>query len=490
MLSKFEKRVADYISANGLFRPGDRLLLAVSGGADSTALMHAMHRLKHAGIFHGDLVCAHINHRLREADSDTDEEFAVSTAKKLDITIAVEKIDVRKTARLKKLSIETAARELRIEKLQHLAEVNNCSCVVTAHHKDDNAETVLQRLIRGTGFRGLAGIWPKRELGSVRFVRPLLGVGRREIVEYLQKNNLLWRQDMTNYDCAYRRNFIRHRLIPYLQKQFKWDIVEGLSKLAQASRNLQMMVSRDAERMWSCVADCTDGRSVLSVDKLLAQSELIKVELVRKALISIECGEADLIDEHYRRILKLARQKDGGRHIELPGDFAVRREYGKLIFERRNRLAIRHLERGAGEAIEIAVPGRTGFDDYTIDSQVFDVGSIDMEGFKIEKTAFVERFDIDKLRFPLHVRFRRQGERFMPLGQRADKRISQFLTDQKVPDGVRNTALVVADGEKIIWLWPVRMCEQAKVTDKTGKILQIGISHTRTKQTRIQGVNS
>ena len=163
------------------------MLLAVSGGADSTALLYSMFALKNEGILHADFVCAHINHQLRTPDADIDEKFVVAQAENLSLPVITQKIDVRQFARQNKLSIETAARILRIQHLQDIAKASNCDWIATAHQKNDNAETVIQRLLRGTGFRGLAGIWPLRSFSdNITFVRPLLCVTRDQIIDYLK----------------------------------------------------------------------------------------------------------------------------------------------------------------------------------------------------------------------------------------------------------------------------------------------------------------
>ncbi|MHC4204839.1 MAG: tRNA lysidine(34) synthetase TilS, partial [Planctomycetota bacterium] len=213
MLLEFEKKLADFINSNGLLCSAEKVLLAVSGGADSIALMYAMHALKVEDIFNTGIFCAHINHQLRGTEGDLDEEFVVTQGKKLKLAVTTRRTDVREFARLRKLSIETAARHLRMEALIDIAKANDCSRIATGHQKNDNAETVLQRLSRGTGFRGLGGIWTERIFANqAKFIRPLLCFSRDEILEYLQQRNLKWRRDNTNTDCTYRRNYIRHRL--------------------------------------------------------------------------------------------------------------------------------------------------------------------------------------------------------------------------------------------------------------------------------------
>jgi tRNA(Ile)-lysidine synthase len=194
-------------------------------------------------------------------------------------------LDVRGFARRNKLSIETAARELRIKSLLDIAKASNCSHIVTAHQKNDNAETILQRLVRGTGFRGLGGIWPKRVFADeIRFVRPLLCVGRDEIIEYLQQRNLKWRQDHTNADCTYRRNYIRHRLLPAIQRDCADSLVKQLSELARSARRFYSLVCTHADKLWPELADCTCEKIALDLKIFLAQPQPVKVELVREIL--------------------------------------------------------------------------------------------------------------------------------------------------------------------------------------------------------------
>ena len=209
MSNEFEKKVAQFIGSNESLASAERLLLAVSGGADSMALMHAIAALKKQGVLTADLFCAHINHQLRGSAADADENFVIAQAKKLSIPIMVKKVDVKTFARENKLSTETAARQLRNAALIDIAKANDISWIATAHHADDNAETVLQRLIRGTGFRGLGGIGPVTTFeGQFNFVRPLIRLRRSDIIEYLKQKNINWCTDHTNEDVSYRRNYI------------------------------------------------------------------------------------------------------------------------------------------------------------------------------------------------------------------------------------------------------------------------------------------
>jgi tRNA(Ile)-lysidine synthase len=519
MSLEFEKKLADFIRANGLLLPADKVLLAVSGGADSIALMYAMHALKAENFFNAELLCAHINHQLRAAEADRDEEFVIAHAAKLKLAVTTRRADVRGFARLHKLSIETAARRLRMEALINIAKANDCSRIATAHQKNDNAETIIQRLSRGTGFRGLGGIWPERIFADrFKFIRPLLCFTRDEVVSYLKQRNLNWCLDHTNADCTYRRNYIRHRLMPALQKDCSGSIVEQSSRLARSARKYYGMICSRADELWPSLADSDAEKTVLDLKLFLTEPQPVKVELIRRSLANIGSGERKLTQGHYESILQLAGQNVTGKKMELPGGFVAWREYGKLIFSNRrvglappisskdqsviveipgqitfektgrmgNSFAHAASETAwAGEpahpttkaqAVTIEIPGQITFEKYSIQAIVLESNEVDFEKFKAAKTDSIEWFDLDKTKPPLIVRSRRAGDRFVPLGQREEKKIGKFLTAQRVPHGIRRDVLVVADGEKIIWVWPVRISEQVKVTGETRKIFQLQIT--------------
>jgi len=486
MLLEFEQKVGDFIKANELPGSANKVLLAVSGGADSTALLYAMLRLSREKVFRAELLCAHINHQLRGAEADLDEDFVVAQASELKLAITTRQVDVRGFAGRNKLSIETAARKLRIKNLLEIARANNCDCIATAHQKNDNAETILQRLTRGTGFRGLGGIWPMRVFGEeFKFVRPLLCVRRDEIIEYLEQRNLKWCQDHTNTDCTYRRNYIRHRLLPALQQECTGSLVEQLSELSESARRFYKLVCSRADKVWPKTADCSGEKVTLDSKMFLAQPKSVMVELVRRSLTAVGCGERDLTQHHYEGILQLAEQNVSGKKVALPGGFVVGAEYENLIFawpqKSVHRMPYGKIRSQKSEdrrlsSVVLEAPGQTRFDKYLIETAIFEAEEDEFEKFKTGKNNFIERFDSDKIKPPLIVRFRRAGDRFVPLGLGEEKKVGKFLTTARVPQELRQKLLIVADSERIIWVWPIRVSEQAKVTGGTRKILQLQIT--------------
>ena len=478
MLCQFEKTIASFIEANRLFTSPEPILLAISGGADSTALLHAFSSLKTAGTITSRIVCGHVNHRLRDGDSDADERFVIEQARRLGVGVTTEQVDVRGFAATNKMSIETAARQLRLESLVKMAGAHHCKWIATAHQKDDNAETLIQRLARGTAFRGLAGIQPAREAGDgIFFVRPMLCVRRDEVIDYLKQHNLTWRVDHTNYDLSYRRNFIRHRLIPSLQAETNGCLVDLLGDLAQAAAKLYRQLTARTDAAWATMAAVEHDRVVLDLAAFGAEPVLVQAEIIRRALQTLRCGQRKFTRRHYNAILQLACNATAGT-VTLPNGFAARRIGGQLV------LSSPRAQRSEApqESIEINIPGTIRFGRYLVEATTIKFGGGLLENFKKTKSRFVEWFDFDRLRLPLLVRRRRAGDRFQPLGLGARKKVGKFLTGQRLSRELREKALVVADAEKIIWVWPIRPSEESKVTAQTRTVLQLRITEAGNEQ--------
>jgi len=463
-----EQKVADFIRAERLFAADEWVLLAVSGGADSTALLHIMDSLKNEGLLPLEVCCAHINHQLRGAESQRDKEFVVSRCRKLKIPIFTKEVDVRQYAREHRLSIETAARKLRIDALIELARQQNCACIATAHQENDNAETVLQRLIRGTGFRGLCGIWPVREFaGGVRFIRPLLCVDRRQILDYLNERGLKWLQDETNFDTCYRRNYIRHKLLPAVQKNCD-DIIEQLSELTAKARGFYRLVCMTADAVWAETATVEKESISLNLNILQKLHPEVKIEIMRRALSHLNAGEQDFTENHYQKILKLS----AGAKLQLPGDVEAHRQGGAIVFSHPPKNECRVV---LTPPKQLLIPGKTEFADSIIETETLDYNDAKFKKFRANKNNTVEWLDFDKLKLPLKVRLRKPGDKFWPLGLKAGKKIGKFLTDEKIPQRTRRKLLIIEDTEKIIWLCPIRPSEQTRITSQTKTVLQLRI---------------
>ena len=457
MAETFVNTIAEFIDANGLFRPPGGVLVAVSGGADSMALMYVLHSLKTAGILKTDLTVAHINHQLRGVLADQDEMFVIEKASALGLPVLTRKVAVADFAAQQKLSIETAARNLRIDALVAMANQRGCSYIATAHHKDDNAETIVHRLLRGTAWRGLAGIRPAKEFaGGVTFVRPLLCASRSRIIEYLNESKITWRHDHTNDDETFTRNFIRHSLLPALQSQSSQSLVELLDRLSSHCRKYVDLLDRQIDGLWpQLVAGKENDRIELSQKVFDSAPVPLKAEIVRRALLAVGSGQRDLTQDHYERIVRFAETNRLNKSLSLPNGFVVRSRK-TLVFEK-----------SRGKA-----PASSGVS-WKIETQILDAKQCDIEKFKRQKTQYAEWFDADKIVGKLTIRPRRSGDLFWPIGLKSSKKIGKFLTDAHVDDELRKSVCVVEDSEKIIWLVPLRASQETKITAATQRILQI-----------------
>jgi len=463
MLKDLEKKVADFVASEGLLKPGEKILAAVSGGADSTALLHIFNGLKL------NFCCAHINHQLRGDEAQRDEDFVIEQCRNLNVSLITQKIDVRKYSDESKLSIETAARKLRIEKLYTIAKEQNCTCIAAAHHKNDNAETIIHRMLRGTGLRGLCGIWPEKYFGKgIRFIRPMLCVSRNEVIQYLNENNLKWCEDRTNKDPAYKRNFIRLYLLTQLQRDCIDSLVDELSELAKKSRRFYKLVCSEADKIWPDVVSFKKDIPVLDFSRLAPCHPEVKIEIIRRIIANLGCGEQDFTQQHYENILNLTMNKI----LQLPG-ISTFWEDGKINFL---PFRLKKDEQKTLPSIQLNTPGKAEFLGNVIEAENFEFNAAKFEEFKKNKTNLVEWFDYEKLKPPLQVRQRKQGDKFRPLGLAGEKRVGKFLTAAKISKSLRRRLIIITDAEKIIWLCPVRISEKAKVTDKTRKIVQIKIS--------------
>ena len=477
-MTNLENNTAAFIETNAIWGPTDRILIAVSGGADSAALLAILAELKEKNIISNDLICAHINHQLRAADSKKDKDFVIAEAEKLGLKIITTSINVAAFAQQNKLSIETAARNLRIEALINIAIQYDCSVIATAHHKNDNAETVIQRLARGTGFKGLCGIWPKKTFANnICFVRPLLNLTHHQILEYLKEKNLNHRTDKTNLDITYRRNFIRHRLIGALQKNCRCPIEELLYDLSCHARKYYTLIANEADKLWP-KAHIQNGKKItLNCQSLTEQAEPVKIELIRKTFDRLNCRQRNITRDHFQSILKLAQNNISGKKIQLPDDCTVCYEYGQLIFCR-----IAEEKQTEFETKQLQLPGKTSFGPYSIKAEIIDAKDFSVEKFKTVKDRYTEAFDYDKLTLPLTVRSREAGDRFIPFGRVEQKKIGKFLTDQHIGSSIRNQTFIITDKKQIIWLYPLRISHLTRIDDTTKKILILTVTADRAFQ--------
>jgi tRNA(Ile)-lysidine synthase len=435
-----------------LLPAGDSLLVGVSGGADSVALLHALVKLGHRPH-----VC-HLNHKLRGAASDGDAEFVRQLAQSYDLPCTIEDRNVTPD--------EDSCRQARREFFALVSERTGIHTLALAHTADDQVETFLLRLLRGAGVPGLVGIWPERQMGPVRVIRPLLGVRRVEILEYLKSEGLTWREDASNADTRFTRNRVRHELLPLLEREFNPAIRETLLRTAEILRDEDFYLTRHVAQTFYMAVCQNDAVNV----KVLATCPVA----VQRRLLRFWLGGEDergprFSFEQIEAVRQLALGESPSAEVALPEELVVYREYDWL------RKAVgSQLSAFSGEW-PVALEGETVVEELGVKFVAESARGIS------SRNSGEECFDADVIGETLTVRTWREGDRFQPLGMTGEKKLQDFFVDEKVPRRRRDRVpvLCAADG-RIAWVVGCRMAEPFKVTKLTRRVLCVRVE-------RIQG---
>lgn len=462
-LDDFESRVYADCCHAGLFPPQSKILLAVSGGPDSTALLHAFLKLSKQWGLTPDV--AHLNHKTRNGESDGDAEFVRQLAEANGLPCHIRECNVKLRMEREGGSFQEKARLLRQTFFDELAEDEGYAFIVLGHHADDQAETVLLNLLRGAGPLGLAGMPFRRE----RVVRPFLNRSRDEILQYLERHRWPFREDSSNKDTRYLRNRTRLELIPHLQKNYSPGLI---SHLLQASRLLQ----QDEEYLAGVAADLFErihehhGEGVfLPVGELDHLHVAVLNRVLRRAVHKVKGNLQAVEFSHIQSVAGLIPEGVSGA-VMLPGDIRVSREPGGLYFmwQDRNRT-----EPPAGLPVKIRlnVPGTTEIAPVrlAIRAEVNPSSSNYRECSPTE--AFLDR---DRVGATVWVRFAQPGDRFWPLGGPGSKKLKSFFVDQKVPVEERWNTPILTDAQgHIIWVYGRRISDRFKVVPETSNILYL-----------------
>jgi tRNA(Ile)-lysidine synthase len=338
--SDLTKQLLRKTGEHGLLRAGMRAGVAVSGGADSVALLRLLVELR---ADFGMVVSAiHFNHQLRGKASDADEKFVAALAEKLGVTLHIGRADVAGKAKREKANLEDAARRARYEFFERLAEQGVVEIVATAHTMDDQAETVLAHIFRGTGIAGLAGIHPV----AGRVVRPLLGFRREVLRRYLRAKKQRWREDASNRDLTRMRARMRKKLLPLLEKQFNPAVIEHLAALADRAREQASFVQRLAEQLFlkHVVIDGSSARIGLAdlLNPLALQeanaSDVLRARLIQEITERTRQRGGQISAGHIAAIVQLAKMGEPGKRLQISGGIDVLRERNALLFQPRKQI--------------------------------------------------------------------------------------------------------------------------------------------------------
>lgn len=439
--------------------------MAVSGGADSVALLLLLLELqKKLGIL---LSVVHFNHKLRGKASEADERFVAKLAAKHGVEFHSASMDVAKKAKEERANLEETGRRARYDYFRSLVEAEVCTCVAVAHTADDQAETVLAHLLRGTGLAGLGGIHPIA--GSV--IRPLLNFRRGELRAYLRAKKQSWREDATNLDIARMRARIRKKLLPLLDKQFQPAIVEHLTTLAELAREDEEFFDAVVEeRATALVQKGGEGARIASADLLepsrkrelntedtknaerRVRDRALSKRLVRRIVESMKPRAGQLGKRHVDAVLELARHGKNGSSISLPGGVEVRKERDELVFLAAGR-ADAEAARNKPREFEYHIDLARGSQDLRVPALgcVFRFRVIDWPCKRGETSKEGTVLDRDRLRLPVALRNWRAGDRLRPLGHRNAQKLKRLLNEKHVSHWERNGWPVLTSGGVLVW---------------------------------------
>jgi tRNA(Ile)-lysidine synthase len=475
-----ELRVLQHIRRTRLIAPGDRVAVGVSGGADSVALFRLLLDLRDAlGV---TLLAVHFHHCLRGAESDADADFVKSLAREHGLEFVCERADVAAFAREQRLNLEDAARRLRYGFFERVVAEGRATRVAVAHTADDQAETVLARLVRGTGPSGLAGIYPT--MGAV--IRPLLGYRREELRGYLRGMGQEWREDRSNKDVTRQRAKIRAQLLPVLEREFSPAIVERLGQLARLAREEHEFWETLVESRFAALARETQGRVRISILDLLAPLGLdgsatavrevterpVTERLVRRLYKGIRGDCRELAAVHVEQVLALVSEGASGQRVDLPGGVQVARNFGELIFSAR---AVPGTRTHFGEtkstacayhyAVKVPNSGTATVCVPELGTRLL-VKVIDWSR-RERDTKRDDALDADLLPATLTLRNWQPGDAYRPRGHRQPRKLKQLFVSRRVPRSERGCWPVMEWGGRIVWVRGMPAAAEFCVGEKT-----------------------
>jgi len=445
----FKKTIREY----NLLEKKDKILIAYSGGLDSTGLLSLLLELRKEWAFR--LFLGHFNHKLRQSAED-DEDFVKQVAQKFSIPFFVDHKDVRSYAQSKRINLEEAGRKLRYDFLKKTALEIGKAKIATAHTMTDQAETFLMRLMRGSGLRGLGGIFPVK--GEI--IRPLIQIEREEIELFLKKKKMPFRIDETNFDRRFLRNRIRLELIPYIRENYEPQIVSQLGRIASIIREENVFLEKiGKEKARGAILrknnqHLLDSKSLSSLPKALAR------RVVQEFISDLKGDLREISFEDVESVLNLKE----GKERPIKKDLVLRREQGLIFLKKKPHPKIRY---------EYSWNGKSPLEIRELKLRF--MGKRIKRGksplrFDDNTTAFL---DLDKLRFPLLVRSRQDGDRYRPLGAPGMKKLKEIMRAKRIPLTERERRPVFLSGGEIVWILGLPVSEKFKVQEGSGNIFVI-----------------
>ncbi len=456
MLKKIERAIIKY----ELIRPGDQILVAVSGGPDSVTLLDLLYRLKDSWAL--KLWVAHLDHMFRP-EARKEAEFVKKLAGDLGVPVIIGRKNVPLYMREKGLSAQEAAREVRYKFLHWAAARVGCAKIAVAHHADDQAETVIMNFLRGTGPAGLAGIPPQRG----KIIRPLLEVTGEEIRQYCREMGLSCCLDPSNLQTVYLRNRIRLELVPYLQK-INPNLVEGLSRTAAIFREEDRYLNGETEKGLAKLARLEKGKLLLNFRGFQSLPLALQRRMLRKCFVLAGGSGRNLGFHHVEEGLAwLCGDPRRGKSLRWPQGIILGFDGENIVLMKKDPF----LPRSKNFLVALELPGETRFPGGKILAQW--QKRADLTWRDITKgDAHRAYLDAATVKLPLLVRNRRPGDRFYPLGSKGSKKLKDFFIDLKIPRESRSSVpLVTSAAGEIVWVAGLRLDERFKITPRTRQVI-------------------
>ncbi len=471
-MDKLIRKVLKTIEKYNMIEKGDMIVLAISGGPDSTCLLDILNQIKEQLKI--SLMVAHVHHGIRKKEADVEARFIRLKSFHLNLPFQQKSLSVPRMAKEKGLSIEQAGRRARYEFFQELADKYQAQKIALGHHADDQVETILMRLIRGSGLRGLRGIPPKRGV----FIRPLIECTREEIELYCKRRKLAFCFDSTNKEPMYLRNKIRYQLIPLLKEEYNPAIKRNLLQLQNIINDELKFWEEIIEHYYLKVLKKECSYCIILDNQILSGLPVgIQRSVIRRTLRHFRIFLEGIQFNHIEAIRLLLLKEEGEKLLDLPDKIRVRKSYQDLIFgfadriktsKREEVLEVQEYELTPGQETEIADLKLK----FTV--QQYDYQPSDYENLIKRSNRNEAYLDYGKLKFPLKVRSRKPGDRFQPLNSLYYKKIKSFFIDQKIDRDTRDkTMLVVDNSDRIAWIAGFQTDNRFKVTNKTKKVLHI-----------------
>lgn len=453
-------RFLEFINKNFLIDKNDKVLVGLSGGPDSVCLLHLLYEAKdELGI---ELGAAHINHQIRGDDAESDEEYSKGLAKRLNIPFYSLRKDVNGYAKKNGISSETAGRDIRYGFFKELMEKEGYTKVATAHNANDQVETILMRIMRGTGIDGLCGIPVKRD--GV-FIRPILFMERDAIETYCEENDLNPRIDKTNLERDYSRNKIRLDLIPYMKDNFNPNLVQSINRMIELLTEDNDYLQSNVDKYYEDFV-CDEGNGVRLKKEVYSLHFSMLSRVVRKALVEVSKSNYDFEHKNIQDVISLFSM-DTGKTLHLPNGIEASSVYGDVKIRKREKI-----DKNKEKELVIdknSLKNRYEFEKYSIRFDIINIGT------KFNNNNYIKYFDYDKINGNIIIRKRKDGDKIRPLGMKGSKKIKDIFIDAKIPVEDRGSIPIVQFDEEIAWVVGLRTSDDFKVTNETQKVLRITI---------------